>query len=319
MISAQNSPRRPTVFRRHLPETISASLSRLEVSPRLQKRCSNARACHSQNEVERMPLHRDIAERVSLGLRACPWRALCESTWLSTPSRVRQATHMNAKLARIKRSFFLHRWWKQWLRRQMDSHGAFLRFPPYGAKLHELATHTRDPVRFTTMALALHTVCKSNIPGSLAEVGVFRGDLSRVLRQLAPERKLYLFDTFEGFPNQDLDAPDGRFKDTNLDRVKAMLGDLTNVFFRVGYFPDTTAGLEGERFAFVMLDADKFKPTLAGLEFFYPRLSSGGYVMIHDYNSPESDYAVSKAVDKFIEDKPEQLIGVADPGGSVLF
>jgi O-methyltransferase len=226
---------------------------------------------------------------------------------------------MNSQPAESKRSFFLHRWWKQWLRRQMDSHGAFLRFPPYAAKSHELVTHTRDPVRFTTIALALDTILKSSIPGGLAEVGVFRGHLSRVLHQLAPERKLYLFDTFAGFPNQDLDAPDGRFKDTSLDRVKAAVGDLTNVFFRVGYFPETAAGLEDERFAFVMLDADKYKPTRAGLEFFYPRLSPGGYAMIHDYNSPESDYAVSKAVDQFLADKPEQLIAVADSGGSALF
>ncbi|MGA2555063.1 MAG: TylF/MycF/NovP-related O-methyltransferase [Verrucomicrobiota bacterium] len=223
------------------------------------------------------------------------------------------------KLTAIKHSFFLHRWWKQWLRRQMDHHGAFLRFPPYAAKLHELATHSRDPVRLTTMALALHTILKLNIPGSLAEAGVFRGDLSRVLRQLAPERRLYLFDTFAGFPAQDQEASDGRFKDTSVEQVKAKVGDLTNVVFRVGCFPETAAGLEEERFAFVMLDLDKYASTLAGLEFFYPRLSPGGYVMIHDYNSPESGYGVSKAVDQFLADKPEQIIAVADPGGSVLF
>ncbi len=226
---------------------------------------------------------------------------------------------MNAKIHELKRSFFLHRWWKQWLHRQMDKHGAFMRFPPYGTGLHELATHTRDPVRLTTMALAVHTVSRKNIPGSLAEVGVFRGDLSRVLRRLAPERKLYLFDTFEGFSHRDLEAPDERFKDTSLDRVKTMIGDLTKVIFRVGYFPDTAVGLEDERFSFVMLDVDKYKPTLAGLEFFYPRLSPGGYMMIHDYHSPESDYAVSQAVEQFLADKPELLVAVADSGGSVLF
>jgi len=69
----------------------------------------------------------------------------------------------------------------------------------------------------------------------------------------------------------------------------------------------------------VMLDADKYKPTWAGLEFFYPRLNPRGCLMIHDFNSPESNHAVSKATEEFMTDKPEQLVQLADCGGSVLF
>ena len=28
-----------------------------------------------------------------------------------------------------------------------------------------------------------------------------------------------------------------------------------------------------------------YEPTLAGLEYFYPRLVKGGYIMIHEYNA----------------------------------
>jgi hypothetical protein len=41
--------------------------------------------------------------------------------------------------------------------------------------------------------------------------------------------------------------------------------------------------------------------------------------MIHDFNSPESNYAVAKATEEFMADKPEQLVQLADCGGSVLF
>jgi hypothetical protein len=57
-----------------------------------------------------------------------------------------------------------------------------------------------------------------------------------------------------------------------------MLGTLHNAIILKGYFPETARGLENERFAFVMLDVDNYEASLAGLEFFYPRLNHGGYM-----------------------------------------
>ena len=243
----------------------------------------------------------------------------CLSRLLLADRTIRFKTDMGQKLKDLKRSFILHKAWKRWVRKCMDNHGAYLRFPPYAAEKHELILSTRDPVRYTTMALAIHALEKANVPGSFAEVGVYRGDTSRILHRLAPDRPLYLFDTFEGFPVQDTDGPDDRFRETSLELLREMLGDMNHVIVRKGYFPETARGLENERFAFVMLDVDKYKPTRAGLEFFYSRLSPRGCVMIHDFNSPESNYAVAKATEEFMADKPEQLVQLADCGGSVLF
>ena len=226
---------------------------------------------------------------------------------------------MGQKLKQLKHSFILHKLWKRWIRQRMFDYGAYMRFPPYPAKSHELVTSTRDPVRYTTIALAIHSLVKAAVPGGFAEVGVYRGDTSRILHALAPDRLLYLFDTFEGFPAHETDEPDSRFRNTSLEILRQTLGDVSNVVIRKGYFPDTAKGLETERFAFVLLDVDKYQPTLAGLQFFYPRLSDAGYLMVHDYNSPESNGAVSNAVDEFMVGKPEPLVQVADSGGSVLF
>ena len=68
-----------------------------------------------------------------------------------------------------------------------------------------------------------------------------------------------------------------------------------------------------------MLDADLYKPTRAGLEFFYPRMSKGGYIFLHDYTSSESNYAVSRAADEFLADKPEKIIEIPDTWGTALF
>ena len=68
-----------------------------------------------------------------------------------------------------------------------------------------------------------------------------------------------------------------------------------------------------------MLDFDKYDPTMAALEFFYPRMNNGGYIFIHDYNSPESQWACSRAVNEFLSGKPEKPIGISDAAGTALF
>lgn len=193
-----------------------------------------------------------------------------------------------------------------------------MNFPPYDAPTHKIVASHDDVVRFATMALAINQIRKNDIEGSFAEVGVWRGETSRFIHLLAPERTLYLFDTFEGFPPSDLEHDDNRFKDTNEEIVKKQIGDLNNIVMRKGYFPKTAKGLESEVFAFVLLDLDLYKPTLAGLEFFYPRMKSGGYIFAHDYNSPESSWAVSRATNEFMQDKPEKLVEIPDVWGSIV-
>jgi O-methyltransferase len=195
---------------------------------------------------------------------------------------------------------------------------SLMKFPPDGLPFHEIATYDLDVIRYTSIALAIGRVLREAIAGSFAEVGVFRGATSRVIHRLAPDRTLYLFDTFEGFPAQDLDRTDPRFRETSVPLLERTIGDLKNVVIRKGYFPETAAGLEGETFAFVMLDLDLYKPMLAGMEFFYPRLAPGGFLFAHDYNSPESDRAVSRALDGYLADKPDKLIDLPDRWGSVM-
>ncbi len=177
-----------------------------------------------------------------------------------------------------------------------------------------------DPIRYGTIFLALERITKEGLQGSLAECGVYRGALSKFIHDMLPDRRLFLFDTFEGFDQRDSETQnDERFKDTSVQFVLEYIGRTDNVIIRKGYFPDTARGLEDERFVFVMLDFDKFEPTLAALEFFYPRMERGGFLFIHDYNSPESSWASAKAVDGFLADKPEKLIFVPDAWGTALF
>jgi len=194
--------------------------------------------------------------------------------------------------------------------------------PPFDAAAHESIVGYRDYHRYATIALALRRIEKQGIPGALAEAGVYQGYASRYIHRLLPQRHYYLFDTFSGFHTGDLEAgvgADPRFRDTSLEAVLRTIGDTRNIEPRKGRVPETFAGLEGERFAFVLLDMDLYRPTLSALEFFYPRLSPGAYLMVHDYHNPESDWACSRAVEEFMADKPEGVIEIADIWGSVIF
>jgi len=192
--------------------------------------------------------------------------------------------------------------------------------PPYSAAVQDRIEELADDVRYASLALAIQRLKTEGIKGSFAEFGVYQGRTSKFLHELAPERRLYLFDTFAGFPQGDAQAAnDDRFQDTSQESVARFIGDLQNVSFRAGFFPETAAGLEDERFSLVMLDCDLYQSALAGLRFFYPKLTEGGFFFLHDYNSSESEHAIMRAASEFLEDKPELLFEIPDQWGSAVF
>lgn len=193
-----------------------------------------------------------------------------------------------------------------------------MRFPTYPQQVVERIEKYHDEIRYSTLALAIERLRTNQIEGAFAEIGVYQGATSDFIHQEAPERQFYLFDTFEGFPNND-GIVDVRFKDTSQAAVSRLLGNSKNLHFRQGYFPETAVGLEEESFALVMLDVDHYKAALDVFNFFYPRLVRGGYFFMHDFNSNESEYAISRAAHEFMADKPEMLIEIPDYFGSALF
>jgi O-methyltransferase len=195
-----------------------------------------------------------------------------------------------------------------------------MQFPTYPAAVAHRIEQYHDDIRYATLALAIQRLEHDLIPGAFAEVGVYRGVTSSFIHRQAPDRQLYLFDTFEGFPSRDLETEaDGRFKATSQEGVARLIGDTHNLKFRKGYFPDTAQGLEAENFALVMLDVDLYLPALEVFRFFYPRMARGGYFFMHDFNSPESNHGISRAAYEFMADKPELLIEIPDFHGSALF
>lgn len=71
------------------------------------------------------------------------------------------------------------------------------------------------------------------------------------------------------------------------------------------------------RFALVCVDFDLFRPTLEALERFLPRLSPGGFILLHDYTSSQFP-GVAKAVRLIRQTWNLRLVPLCDLHGSVL-
>jgi len=192
------------------------------------------------------------------------------------------------------------------------------------SKLQQLEKGYRDKVRFYTMWLQIDRLKKENIAGAFAELGVYRGETAQFIHEMDSSRAFHLFDTFEGFDEQDLRLEKSEdekysidnFADTSLEQVKDFIEGNENVHFHVGFFPNSAKGLKEGQYAFVHLDADLYQPTLAALNYFYPKLNAGGVMIIHDYNHTWE--GLRRAVDEFLERIPETIVAIADWQGSVM-
>lgn len=150
--------------------------------------------------------------------------------------------------------------------------------------------------------------------GEIAEVGSYSGASANLILSCAPEdiRIVNLFDTFEGLPEvtpgiDNLEVGDVR--GLQLSAVKAKLSKhVSRLKFHVGFFPNTTLSISpGIKFSLVNLDADTYQTTRAALQYFYPKMSSGGFILCHDYSSISCP-GVRKAIDEFFSDKKESII-----------
>jgi predicted O-methyltransferase YrrM len=174
--------------------------------------------------------------------------------------------------------------------------------------LRELARYTRD------------------LPGCLAECGVFEGASAYFLARARPDAVVHLFDRFEGLP---LPGPEDAVGDrevsrwqpgdfrARLDVLSRNLAGLNNVRVHRGDIPEVLRCVSEERFCLVHIDVDLYRPTLESLRFFYPRMVPGGVIVLDDYGFATCP-GVHRAVQEFMEDKPEYVVH-APTGQGIIF
>lgn len=213
---------------------------------------------------------------------------------------------------------------------QPDSYSTFNLHPEFRDLYKSFIANNKfnnagDVTRLWSFILNIKQILSDNVTGDFAEIGVWRGNSASVLAWYASSvgRKVYLFDTFEGFDKRDLSGIDKNkqmaFADTSLSMVKDVLGkSQDSCFFVKGYFPSTiTDEHKQNKYSVVSIDCDLYEPMKAGLDFFYPRMSKGGLFLLHDYSSNHWDGA-KKAIDEFCSENHENIILMPDKSGSAF-
>jgi O-methyltransferase len=159
-------------------------------------------------------------------------------------------------------------------------------------------------------AFLLYSLARAQkgLSGAMAELGVFQGSSAQIICEAKADRALHLFDTFSGLPQpgevEKRFLKRGQFS-ASLPAVQGLLEGYANVSFHGGIFPHSAKGLDGVRFSLVHLDGDLYSSTLAGLEFFFPRMVPGGIIIAHDYSTLPG---VEQAFTEFLADRPEAVI-----------
>ena len=134
-----------------------------------------------------------------------------------------------------------------------------------------------DYYRFATLKLLAKEIKGNNVDGAVAELGVYRGKFAKCINMEFSNRPLYLFDTFEGNPQQDIRIEERRgytdfnkvmdYSDTSVELVLNEMRYPDKVVVRKGYFPDTIPQ-EDLRFSFVYIRSALYESKLAGLRYF---------------------------------------------------
>jgi O-methyltransferase len=181
--------------------------------------------------------------------------------------------------------------------------------------------------RMDNIGHCVQAVLSDDVPGDLIETGVWRGGACIFMKANLvaggdTERTIWVADSFQGLPAPNVtlypaDTGDDLYTRSGLsvgaDQVRhnfARYGLLDErVKFLVGWFKDTLPTAPIERLSLMRLDGDMYESTWQAIEALYPKLSPGGFCIIDDFGSHQSqaglavcDYRNANGIDDEIID-----------------
>ena len=172
-----------------------------------------------------------------------------------------------------------------------------------------------SPERIFSLRRVVEYLVKAKLPGAYVECGVWRGGSMMAIAQALLEcrmrdHELYLFDTFEGWPEPT--AEDGTlvhqtwhedraaWSPVPIEVVQANLAATgypsERLHYVAGRVEDTLPEKAPDTISLLRLDTDFYQSTKHELATLYPRLVSGGVLIIDDYGYYEGS---RRAVDEF--------------------
>jgi hypothetical protein len=215
--------------------------------------------------------------------------------------------------------------------------------PDFAAPYEATAPYTMTSVeRMYALYEAVRHVRRAGIEGDVVECGVWRGGSAMLaaltLLQCGDEtRRLWLYDTFQGMSEpgeadveitgermtQVWDAHRGQresrlFCWASLEDVRSNMASTGYPADRVEYVEgrveDTIPATAPDRIALLRLDTDWYESTRHELEHLYPRLVSGGVLIIDDYGHW---LGARQAVDEFLAEAGPLLLNRVDDTGRI--
>lgn len=156
-----------------------------------------------------------------------------------------------------------------------------------------------------------------DLEGDFVELGVFYGHLSKVIlnfdTELLNNRNYYLVDPWG---SSELDFSNTLYNKDIYEIVKSRFKPYPKVKFIRNIVPDALSKIPSQKIAFLMIDMNGFEAELAALNFFYPKMVTGGIIYFDDYGGRWPK--LREVVDKFFEDKPEELLTFVSPNAIVI-
>lgn len=164
------------------------------------------------------------------------------------------------------------------------------------------------------------------LEGNIVEVGVASGDtiafLNNLCLQFGINKKIYGFDSFEGFSAPSKEDGDyfkkyySRYRRTYSKFSKKIVyrnlldwcgssDNIINIELCKGYIPESLSKYDRGKISLMNIDLDIYQPTLDSLRFFWPMLQKGGVMMLDEYDfgkDLEKWPGAKIAVDEFCEE-----------------
>lgn len=161
--------------------------------------------------------------------------------------------------------------------------------------------------------------------GHFAECGTYKGAsaylLAKELRKAGSDRKLHIYDSFEGVSAPD--AIDGGhwvkgYMRGSLDEVQDNLREFaSHIVYHKGWIPEGFDPDSSDVFSFVHIDVDLHQPTRDALEYFYPRMTQHGVILCDDYGF-ETCPGARKACDEFFAATGDVVLHLPTGQGMVI-
>ena len=161
-----------------------------------------------------------------------------------------------------------------------------------------------------------------HVAGDTAECGAFNGASSYLICDSirGRDKEHHVFDSFEGL-SEPLEHDGHGWRKGSLrcseDVCRENLKDFHFVSYYKGWIPERFHEVQERTFSFVHVDVDLYQPTKDSMEFFYPRLETGGMLVCDDYGSGKCPGAY-KALNEYLDGKPESVVMLTTGQGMVL-